>query len=70
MTEEKETLLYCTHCEKQYRVSKDAIALMMAHSTTLRETAEGYRYDEGCFFKTLANLKREQSRRDKNVGQQ
>jgi hypothetical protein len=55
--------LYCVHCKKTYRVDTEAIRLMQHSGKRIVKDAQAYRFEEGCFFKTLAALKRQQPRR-------
>jgi len=50
--------LYCTHCDKTYSVRPEDIRLMLAHQKPVLRDKEGYRFEDGCFFKVLTALKR------------
>ena len=52
--------LYCTHCEKWFDVPETAIRLMRENGYELPKDTKGYRFEAGCFFKILAQLKRKQ----------
>lgn len=55
--------LYCTHCDKTYRVAPEAIRLMRRHGKTVSGKPGAYRYEAGCFFKELAALKRKEAQK-------
>jgi hypothetical protein len=52
--------LYCTHCGKTFRVKADDIRRMRAHGQKVHKPSpDTYRFEDGCFFKALALLKRQ-----------
>lgn len=54
------TRLYCTHCEKYYDVPlKDVRMLQEAKSESITYAHNTYYYDDDCFFKSVAAMKRD-----------
>lgn len=53
--------LYCVHCRQTYSVTPEAIRLVQQSGKRLVKDGETYRFEEGCFFKTLTLLKRTRS---------
>lgn len=51
--------LYCVHCKKTYGVDPASIRLMQAAGRPLPREAGIFRFEQGCFFKELAALKRD-----------
>jgi hypothetical protein len=50
--------LFCSHCEKYYKVDVENIKLVQEHmESNLRYANNTYYYDNGCFFKELNRLK-------------
>jgi len=52
------TRLFCTHCEKHYKVDLKNINLIKKYkSENIRFANNTYYYNNGCFFKDLNSLK-------------
>lgn len=61
------TRLFCHHCNKGYEVDTQSISYMKDHKKeSLSFLDDTYYYDDGCFFKTLNRLKREENIKEKN----
>ena len=58
-----ELMLYCHHCKKTYKVTQSDVGRMLRfdpeHMTVSHRL---YSYSGGCFFKTLNQLKRLETR--------
>ena len=51
--------LFCTHCQKHYKVDFENVKLMQEHKAqNVRYANNTYYYDNGCFFKELTKLKK------------
>ena len=50
--------LYCVHCDKTYSVDPAAIRLVQERGIPVPKKAGTFRFEQGCFFKELAALKR------------
>ena len=49
--------LYCAHCDKAYTVRTEDIRLMLARDKRITREKTRYRFDGGCFFKELTELR-------------
>ncbi len=58
------TTLYCKQCQKSYDIRKTDVDLMFSiESKHLIRVEDGYRFQNGCFFKTLTKYRRTRSKR-------
>lgn len=66
-----QTTVYCHHCDKSYPTSLDDIRRVQRFDPgKLVVSGDTYSYSGGCYFKTLARLKRHENRTNRDKGRQ
>jgi hypothetical protein len=66
-----QTTVYCRHCGKSYPTSlEDVRRVQRFDPRHLIASGDAYSYSGGCYFKTLARLKRTESRTKRDKGRQ
>jgi hypothetical protein len=66
-----QTTVYCRHCEKRYPTSMEDIRRVQRFDPGhLIASGDAYSYSGGCYFKTLARLKQDENRTNRDKGRQ